>query len=137
MQTQAEAQRIRGQVLVWWIIWFTLIGGLTMIYFTIPLTRGVPRSNHPIAEYFGFAPLFLSIVLRWFVMPRFKEAQKIFVIFILGLALAEGCGILGIFLGGPYRDELFVLSLFGMAQYVPFFARRLYEPRAKGFTSST
>ncbi|MDP1579179.1 MAG: hypothetical protein Q8M02_02805, partial [Candidatus Didemnitutus sp.] len=87
MQTQAEAQRIRGQVLVWWIIWFTLLGGLTMIHFTIPPARGESMPSHPVTEYLGFVPLFLSIVLRWFVMPRFKEAQKVFVVFILGLAL--------------------------------------------------
>lgn len=134
MQTPAEVQRVRGQLLVWWIIWGSLLASLGLIYVVLGPARGpaVPAEN-PLTDLVGLVPLFLSIIIRWLVLPRYTEAPKAFVMFVLGLALAEGCGLLGIFFGGPYRDDLFVLGLLGIGQFVPFYARRLYEPRAAGF----
>jgi hypothetical protein len=56
-----------------------------------------------------------------------------FVLFIIGVALAEACAILGMFLGGPYRDSLFVLGVLGITQFVPFFAKKLFDPKGSGF----
>jgi hypothetical protein len=78
-------------------------------------------------------PLFVSIVIRWLVLPRYDNLKSAFPIFIIGLALAESCGILGIFIGGPFRDDLFVLGVLGVVQFVPLFARRLLEPTGSGF----
>ncbi len=130
MQTPAGAQRIRKQLLVWWVIWGSLLAGLGVLYFAIGPVRGptAPAEN-PFGDLSGLVPLFLSIIIRWLVLPRYTEAPKAFVMFVLGLALAEGCGLLGIFLGGPYRDALFVLGLLGIGQFVPLYARRLYEPK--------
>jgi hypothetical protein len=50
--------------------------------------------------------------------------QIAFVAFIAGISLAEGCGILAIFLGAAYRDEIFALGVLGIAQFVPFYAKR-------------
>ncbi|MDP2137201.1 MAG: hypothetical protein Q8J74_05055 [Candidatus Didemnitutus sp.] len=134
MQTPAEVQRVRGQLLVWWIIWGSLLAGLGLIYVVIGPARGPAVSaENPLTDLSGLVPLFLSIIIRWLVLPRYTEAPKAFVMFVLGLALAESCGLLGIFFGGPYRDDLFVLGLLGIGQFVPFYARRLYEPRATGF----
>lgn len=134
MHSPAEVQRVRGQLLVWWIIWGSLLAGLGLIYVVSGPARGpaVPAEN-PLTDLSGLVPLFLSIIIRWLVLPRYTEAPKAFVMFVLGLALAEGCGLLGLFFGGPYRDDLFVLGLLGIGQFVPFYARRLYEPRATGF----
>ena len=81
----------------------------------------------------GVVPLFVSIVIRWLVLPRFTDIKLAFPMFVTGLVLAEACGILGIFLGGPYRDELFVLGVLGITQFVPFYARRYFEPKGSGF----
>ena len=78
-------------------------------------------------------PLFLSIIIRWLVLPRYTEMPRAFVMFIAGLALAEGCGLLGLFLGGPYRDDLFLLGVLGLAQFVPFFAKAYLSPKPAGF----
>ena len=59
--------------------------------------------------------------------------RQAFMLFVVGLALAESCGILGTVFGGPYRDELFVLGLLGIAQFMPFFERGLREPKPQGF----
>jgi hypothetical protein len=118
---------------VWWVIWGFLLVDLVGIYAVLgrgPLT--VAAAN-PFANLIGLAPLFVSIVIRWLVLPRMDVMARAFVMFIVGLALAEGCGILGIFLGGPYRDSLFVLGALGIAQFMPFFARQYLEPKPQGF----
>jgi len=129
--------RLRAQLLVWWTIWGCILGGLVLIY--VVLGRGplapdaVQRQS--LTGMAGIVPLFLSIILRWLVLPRRKEPRSAFVLFVIGVALAETCGILGVFLGGPYRDELFVLGVLGIAQFVPFFARPLLDPRRERFTA--
>lgn len=134
MNPYIDAQRIRAQLLVWWISWASILGGLVVIY--IFLGRG-PVKPAAVSELpmnlSGVVPLFVSIVIRWLVLPRFTDIKLAFPMFVTGLVLAEACGILGIFLGGPYRDELFVLGVLGITQFVPFYARRYFEPKGSGF----
>ena len=130
-----DAQRIKAQLLIWWILWISVLIGLCMIYFFLGRNQPlpVPSSAELLTNLAGFVPLFLSVVIRWLVLPRYTEPTRAFVVFIMGLALAESCGILGIFLGGPYRDALFLLGVLGITQYVPFYARKLFDPKSAGF----
>jgi len=130
-----DEQRIKTQLMIWWIIWGSLLVGLCVIYFVLAYGRPLPAVSpaNPLNGLAGVVPLFISIVIRWLVLPRYTDPKRAFVIFIVGLALADGCGILGIFLGGPYRDSLFVLGVLGIAQYVPFYAKKLFDPKGSGF----
>jgi hypothetical protein len=67
------------------------------------------------------------------VLPRFSDLKRAFPMFIAGLALAEACGLLGIFLGGVYKDDLFLLGVLGIIQYVPLFAKQYLQPKGSGF----
>ena len=130
-----DARRIRAQLLVWWTLWGTILAGLLVIYWFLgrgPQAPVVPGAN-PFSNLIGFVPLFVSIIIRWLVLPRYTEPVPAFVMFIIGLSLAEACGMLGIFLGGPYRDSLFVLGVLGITQYVPFYAKKLFDPKGAGF----
>ena len=134
--TNPDAQRNRAKLLVWWVLWASILGGLVMIYFLVG--RGLPApkdlpSEKMLTGLVGLIPLFISVVIRWLVLPRYTEMDRALVMFIIGLALAEGCGMLGIFLGGPYRDDLFVLGVFGIVQFVPIFAKGYLEPKGSGF----
>ena len=128
--------QIKRRLMIWWILWAAILIGLILIYVGLALGRPLPASG-PTSELpvnlVGVVPLFLSIILRWLVLPRMSDPQRGFVLFIVGLALAEACGILGIFLGGPYRDSLFALGMLGIGQWVPFFAKKLYDPKGSGF----
>jgi hypothetical protein len=135
MNPGLDIQRLKTQLMIWWIIWAGIFTGLIVIYYFLgrgPLPPAVPGAN-PFANLVGLVPLFVSIVIRWLVWPRSAAPGPAFVMFIIGLALAEGCGLLGIFLGGPYREDLFVLGLLGVAQFVPLNVRRFYEPKPQGF----
>lgn len=130
-----DLQRARAQLKIWWIIWAALLAGLCVIWWNfgfLKLLGNEPHAN-PLVDLAGLVPLFVSIVIRWLVLPRGTEMARAFVMFIVGLALAEACGLLGIFLGGPYRDDLFLLGALGIAQYAPFFAKRYLEPKPQGF----
>ncbi len=81
----------------------------------------------------GLVPLFVSIVVRWLVLQRYDDLKQTFWMFIAGLALSEAGGMMGIFLGGPFRDDLFLLGVLGIAQYLPFFAKRYFESKPEGF----
>ena len=129
----SESELLRRRLMIWWIIWFMLIGCVTMIYFQLGRGPLKPAAANPFADLVGLVPLFVSIVVRWLVLPRYRDGQRAFVVFIIGCALAESCAILGIFLGGPYRDDLFLLGVLGIAQFMPFYARGLYEPKPQGF----
>jgi hypothetical protein len=133
--TASDIQRERAPLTLWWLLWGGVLAGLVLIY--LGLGRGPVKPPaagvHPLAGLTGFLPLFVSIVIRWLVMPRFSSLARAFPMFIVGLALAEACGLLGIFLGGAYRDQLFLLGVLGIVQYLPFFARRYLLPKVEGF----
>jgi len=135
MRADPDARRIRAQLMVWWIIWASILTGLGMVYFA--LGRGPAKPLLPGASPFtglaGLVPLFVSIIIRWLVLPRFTDLKQAFPLFIVGLALADACGFLGIFLGGAYKDEIVVLGVLGVAQFMPFFARQYLEPKPQGY----
>ena len=130
-----DAQRLRAQLIIWWSIWGGVLAGLFLVY--LALGRAAPKPLAPGANPFigvvGLVPLFVSIVIRWLVLPRFTDLKQAFPLFIVGLALADACGFLGIFLGGPYKGQVFVLGVLGVAQFMPFFARQYLEPKAQGY----
>lgn len=134
MATDPRLNQVKPPLPIWWIIWGAILGGLVLIY--LALGRG-PVKTAPAGDLLinlaGMIPLFVSIVIRWLVLPRYDDLSRAFPVYIAGLALAEACGILGIFLGGPYRDDLFVLGVLGVAQFAPLFARRMLEPKGSGF----
>jgi hypothetical protein len=134
MRLDPRLHQAKPPLPIWWMIWGVVLAGLVLIY--LVLRRGVAKpvsDANVLKNLVGLIPLFLSIVIRWLVLPRYDDLTRAFPVFIAGLALAEACGILGIFLGGPYRDDLFVLGVLGIAQFVPLFARRMLEPKGSGF----
>jgi hypothetical protein len=130
-----DNQKIKAHLLVWWVIWGATLSGLVLLYLFLVQGKPLPApsAENPLQGLVGVVPLFVSIVLRWLVVPRLTDPTRALVGFIVGVALAEACGLLGIFLGGPYRDSLFVLGVLGVAQFVPFYAKRLFDPKGSGF----
>ena len=135
MNPGTEADRSRALLKVWWILWAAILCTLVTVYGAVGLAKLPASAPHPnpFANLVGLVPLFVSIIIRWLVLPRYNEIRQAFPLFVAGLALAEGCGFLGIFLGGPYRDDLFALGVLGIVQFVPFFAKSYLEPRPQGF----
>lgn len=130
-----DAARLRAQLIVWWTLWagtLASLGVLWGVFGFLKLTGNEAHAN-PLMDLIGLVPLFVSIVIRWLVLPRYNDLKAALPMYVAGLALAEACGLLGIFLGGPFRDDLFLLGALGILQFIPVFARRLAEPRPQGF----
>jgi hypothetical protein len=128
-----EAPRVKTTIMLLWIIWASSLGFLGILCLVLGHGAASPAGN-PAVNLVGFVPLFVSIVIRWLVLPRSgAQPGALLVMVVIGTALAETCGILGLLLGGPYRQDLFILGMLGVAQFVPIFARRAMEPKPQGF----
>ena len=110
---------------IWWILWAGVTTGLGLVYFTLGRSP-VPDSTESaeIVPYLITGMLFASCVVRWLVLPRITLRQQALPVFILGMALAEGCGLLAIFLLRENRDSFLTLAFLGLAQYAPLFVSR-------------
>lgn len=106
---------------VWWILWFALTNGL--ILQRVFLGGKVGDASGALAPV-ALAPLLVGAGIRFFLLPRLKNRRQAFPVFVVGLASSEACGLLGIFLGGAHRDELFAAALVMLLLYAPIFARR-------------
>lgn len=109
-------------IATWWIVWFALIVGVTVVYNVIQPSPS--QSLNETLRYLPIMPLLLSSIVRWFILPRAKHAGQAFAMFIVGLALAEGCAILGLFLVPDMKATYLCLGLLGIAQFIPLFASR-------------
>jgi hypothetical protein len=120
--------------IVFWVIWAAILSGLPMIYLFLGQSgasgAGSPPSNtggFPLGLVAALPPLLCSIIVRWAVLPRMEQAAKALVIFVMGLALAESCGIIGIILGGEHKNLFFLAGILAVLQYIPLFASRFSQ----------
>ncbi len=112
---------------VFWILWIAILTGLPLIYLIMGQSSSQSSSSSfsfPLGLIAGLPPLLFSIVNRWAILPRIDDPSKALIIFVMGMALAEGCGIIGIILGGEHKNLLFAAGMFGVLQYIPLFAGR-------------
>lgn len=124
MNSPVRAPHTATPLFIWWAIWLSIVVGLIVVFVFLGQKRPEVVGPAPSAmmDYLGLAPLAASSLLRWLVLPRVAAGRAAFVVFVVGLALAEGCGFFGIFLSSR-AAELFALSLLGLAQWVPVFAQ--------------
>lgn len=109
----------------WWMVWSMFLAGVAVMYAVAVVLPGQPAASNPFQNLVAIIPLFISIVIRWLALPRYTNAQKAWAMYLLGLALAEACGAIGVFTGGPYRTDFVFLAVLGVVQFVPQFAQRL------------
>jgi len=119
---------------VFWIIWFAIFNGLFLLQFFA--AGGIPKGDNE-----GSAPMavvviagglaFVSMVIRFFIIPKLGSLEKLLPAMIIGLALAESVGIIGMFLVGKEFPEtrlaLFVASVSAVAAFAPVYASALLE----------
>ena len=128
MNADAAPRSTAARALLWWLIWAGITGGLVAIDYAmrqVPETAPAARSAG--LEVVALVDLLASCLARWWVLPRVRRVQSAFVLFVFGLAMAEGCGLIGVF-AGVHRNALLVLGLAGLLQWMPLFARRYFAP---------
>jgi hypothetical protein len=117
------------QAIVFWIIWFSILAGLVIIQ---QFAGGGIPSGADAAEVsmvFKIIPVALataSLAVRFFVIPRLPGLQAKLPAMIIGLALAEGAGILGAFIidkqAGATRLTVFLMAIVCILVSAPVYA---------------
>lgn len=124
MSTENQSPQA-APIFIWWILWAGIGIGLVAMYALLSRNGMATAGGLPeVSPYVLAAPMLLSCVVRWLVLPRMPTRRKALPVFIIGLALAEGSGQLGILLGAKDRDTLFALAVIGVLQFAPVFVRR-------------
>ena len=109
-----------------WIIWGALLFGVVILPFLRSggLPSGPDKGTPPTFTYvFTFAGFFVSVIIRWFVLPKIKTDEQIMTTMVVGMALAEGTGIFGIFATGrdypSFQIAAYICSIIGILQFAP------------------
>ncbi len=70
-----------------------------------------------------------SILIRWFVIPKFHKFEQILIFAILGMAIAEAIVFYGVFLVddtfAATRRQFYIMGIFGVGQYIPIYTRNI------------
>lgn len=120
--------------LVFWIIWFAIFNGLFILQFFA--AGGIPKGDNegdaPMAIILIAGALALvSVVVRFVIIPKIGTLEKLLPAMIVGLALAESVGIIGMFLIGKEFPEtrlaLFVASVSAVAAFAPVYVTALVD----------
>jgi len=116
--------------LVFWIIWFSILNGLVLIQYFVGggIPKGEDQGNPPVM-FLALAGVLALVAMgiRFVLIPRIKDLPKKLPAMIIGLALSEGVGFVGIFaLGNKFPATQ--LLLFGCAVgcilcFAPFYAK--------------
>lgn len=130
MQTQQPPIQITA-----WIIWFAILNGLVMIQFFVGggIPSGINHGTPPaLQQYLPAVPAFLALVVRFLIIPRISAPLKKLPVMIIGLALAEATGILGIFVVGKSYGStqltFLVLSLLAILAMAPVYMKKNPDP---------
>src|SRR5262245_58115770 len=109
--------RAKQQLVVWWASWGAFQAGIFAIYFLLTNHASAPAALASNLWLIAVVPLGLSAVLRWGILPLMPNPQTALVVFLVGIALAESCCFLGVFIFPAHRLQLFVMSVLGIFQF--------------------
>jgi hypothetical protein len=104
------------QPIILWIIWFAILSGLLIMQFFAGggIPSGSDQGEGPVLfQTLALVLAAASLIVRFAVIPRLKDLQQKLPAMIVGIALAEGIGILGMF-AVPHQygaTRLFMLGI--------------------------
>lgn len=115
---------------VFWIIWFAILNGLVMIQFFAG--GGIPKGENqgdPPVMFIGLAAVLalVALAIRFVVIPQIESPLKKLPAMIVGLALSELIGFVGMFVVSKKFPEtqlsLFVSAIVCILCFAPFYAK--------------
>src|SRR4051812_49306387 len=113
METETPATRAQ-LLIIHWVLWGAFMVGVVMIYHFLG-TRTPPAPDGSRQWMLALAPLVISLIVRWTVIPRITVVTSVLPAMIAGIALAEMVLFLGIFIFPQHQFDLFLAALFGVA----------------------
>ena len=112
------ADWMTAKKIIWWLTWGLLIGCLALL----PSLLRIPLSESGLSlrlTVYIAAPLIGATVIRWFILQKIGSTILGFVLFLVGLILANMSGLMALFLMPAYRTDLYYLCLLGIFQFIP------------------
>ena len=126
--SQQPSPTPKQQIFVMWILWASFLVGIFFFQaFLVPSGRNSLPPGDAFPWPIALVPFAVSAVVRWVVLPRVRHPQQGLVCMILGIAFAEATCFFGIFLVPSHQKALFFLSLLGVFQFIPVYARRFFR----------
>ena len=123
--------------LIAWVIWFSILMGLMIVqvFAAGGLPQGADIGSPPFAFLaITFSGFFLSVIVRWAVIPKVKKHETMMTVMVIGLASAESTGLLGMFFLSPdftsAKTVAFVCAILGILQFAPTYFPNPEEPRS-------
>ncbi len=124
---QTPAQRR----LVIWVLWSAFLVGCCLQYLLLH-SKQPPVADGSKLWLLALVPIFISVLIRWNMIPRITHPQTALVALVIGVALAEGAMFVGIFVFSAHQWEIFLAAILGIAQHAPAYAGRLSEEATPG-----
>jgi hypothetical protein len=90
-------------LIVWWLIWGAILSAFFGLYGIFSQFVEFRPASGGAAALAGVVPLALGATCRFLLLPRLLHTAKGFPVFIVGLALAEAGGLVGVFLAGDHK----------------------------------
>ena len=113
-----------------WMIWFAILAGFLVIQFMIGggLPSGEDKGEAPMGIVaVALGAVLISLVIRFFMLPRKSAPERQFPLMVVGLALAESCGLFGMFLVPDDYPQtkliLFMAAVVGIFLHAPVYMR--------------
>jgi hypothetical protein len=118
----------KQQLTIWWVSWTAFLCGVFAIYHFLDTTTAQPQAPSADSPIWlaGVAPMVVSTIIRWLILPRMRSPQAALQLFLFGIGLAEATCFFGLFIFPAHKQGLFVLSVVGIFQFVPYFAGRYF-----------
>ncbi len=132
--SRMNAASPKPTAMVFWILWFALLNGIIIMMFFIG--GGLPQGENqgkPPTLMIAMAALLavIAVAMRFLAIPKTKELEKLLPLMLVGMAFAEGIGIIGIFVVAKEFPEtrlaLFVTSISAMLAYAPFYVHAVLD----------
>lgn len=103
-----------------WLCWVVLFFATFSYRFILGTESPEEEPLDIFLTIISFVLILSSLACRILVLPKAKEP---FVIFIMGIALAEAVALIGIFLMPYYKDFFMTLSLASIFAFLPYFIK--------------
>ena len=100
---------------VFWVIWFAILSGLMIMQFFVGggIPTGGGQEKEPVIwQVLALGAAAAALIVRFIIIPRLAGLEKKLPLMIIGLALSEGIGIIGMFVVPPEHasTRLFMLG---------------------------
>ena len=94
------SQQAPAQPVVFWIIWLAILSGLMFMQFILGggIPAGSGQEKEPVIwQVVALGAATVALIVRFIIIPRLEGLQKKLPAMLIGLAVSEGIGIIGMF----------------------------------------